>query len=190
MERIQTLAAFGWFSVHSDDKKKHARELSINQSILRFDVILQHDWPIEQCLRCFLWRENQESMFRSFHSFADKTNSEHLSKPLFKFIGKSLCVFWHSLNDTFASFKETKEKYVVGVRKGSGREFGRGRMEEVPFPPTCAPFALLACPNPLPLSFQTSATQARESLIRGSLELGLLLVTFFSTGFPFGISHC
>ena len=31
-------------------KKFHARELSRNQSILRFDVILQHDWPIEQCL--------------------------------------------------------------------------------------------------------------------------------------------
>ena len=25
-------------------------ELSRNQPILRFDVILQHDWPIEQCL--------------------------------------------------------------------------------------------------------------------------------------------
>ena len=25
-------------------------ELSRNQSILRFDVILQHDWPIKQCL--------------------------------------------------------------------------------------------------------------------------------------------
>ena len=31
-------------------KKLHARELSRNQSILRFDVILQHDWPIGQCL--------------------------------------------------------------------------------------------------------------------------------------------
>ena len=31
-------------------KKLHARELSRNQPILRFDVILQHDWPIEQCL--------------------------------------------------------------------------------------------------------------------------------------------
>ena len=26
------------------------KELSRNQPILRFDVILQHDWPIEQCL--------------------------------------------------------------------------------------------------------------------------------------------
>ena len=26
------------------------QELSRNQPILRFDVILQHDWPIEQCL--------------------------------------------------------------------------------------------------------------------------------------------
>ena len=35
-------------------QKLHARELSRNQSILRFDVILQslqHYWPIEQCLR-------------------------------------------------------------------------------------------------------------------------------------------
>ena len=31
-------------------KKLHARELSRNQSILRFDVILQHDWPVKQCL--------------------------------------------------------------------------------------------------------------------------------------------
>ena len=41
----------------------HARELSRNQWILRFDVVLQHDWPIEQCLlhiRVFLWRENGE----------------------------------------------------------------------------------------------------------------------------------
>ena len=31
-------------------KKLHARELSRNQSTLRFDVILQHNWPIERCL--------------------------------------------------------------------------------------------------------------------------------------------
>ena len=31
-------------------KKLHARELSRNQWILRFDVILQDDWPVEQCL--------------------------------------------------------------------------------------------------------------------------------------------
>ena len=31
-------------------KNSMPEELSRNQSILRFDVILQHDWPIEQCL--------------------------------------------------------------------------------------------------------------------------------------------
>ena len=31
-------------------ERPNARELSRNQTILRFDVILQHDWPIEQCL--------------------------------------------------------------------------------------------------------------------------------------------
>ena len=30
-------------------KKLHVRELSRNQLILFFDVIVQHDWPIEQC---------------------------------------------------------------------------------------------------------------------------------------------
>ena len=41
IERIQTRVAFGWLS--------ERRELSRNQTILPFDVILQHDWPIEQC---------------------------------------------------------------------------------------------------------------------------------------------
>ena len=36
-------AVFGWLSERSG-------ELSRNQSILHFDVILQNDWPIEQCL--------------------------------------------------------------------------------------------------------------------------------------------
>ena len=48
IERTQTRVAFGWLSERSI--KLHARELSRNQPILRFDVILQHDWPIEQCL--------------------------------------------------------------------------------------------------------------------------------------------
>ena len=37
-----------------------------NQPILRFDVILQHDWPTEQCLlhiRVFFDGENEEAMF-------------------------------------------------------------------------------------------------------------------------------
>ena len=46
-------------------KKLNARELSRNQSKLRFDVILQHEWPIEQCLlhiRVFFWRENEDAL--------------------------------------------------------------------------------------------------------------------------------
>ena len=41
--------AFHWLSERSGEKL-HARELSRNQKILGFDIILQHDWPIEQCL--------------------------------------------------------------------------------------------------------------------------------------------
>ena len=32
----------------------------------------------------FLWRENEESTFWSFHPLADKTNNEHLRKPFLK----------------------------------------------------------------------------------------------------------
>ena len=49
IEQIQTRVAFGRLSERSGEKF-HARELCRNQPILRFDVILQHDWPIEQCL--------------------------------------------------------------------------------------------------------------------------------------------
>ena len=50
IEQIQTRVAFGWLMERSGEKKLHARELSRNQAILRFDVILEHDWLIEQCL--------------------------------------------------------------------------------------------------------------------------------------------
>ena len=49
IEQIQTHVDFGWLSKRLGGKL-HARELSGNQPILRFDVILQHHWPIEQCL--------------------------------------------------------------------------------------------------------------------------------------------
>ena len=66
-----------------------------NQPILRFDVMLQHDWPIEQCLlhiRVFFDGENEEAMFWSFHPLAHKTSNEHLPRPFFKAIRKSLNV--------------------------------------------------------------------------------------------------
>ena len=50
-------------------KKLHARELSRNQPILRFDVILQHDWPIEQCLlhmRVFFGGKKKSPCFNLF----------------------------------------------------------------------------------------------------------------------------
>ena len=52
-------------------KKLHARELSRNQSILRFDFILQHNWPIEQCplhIRIFFgWKTNSPCFDLSIH---------------------------------------------------------------------------------------------------------------------------
>ena len=62
-------------------------ELSRNQSTLRFDVILQYDWPIKQWLlriRVFFGRKAKSPYFDLFYPLADKTNNEHLRKPFFK----------------------------------------------------------------------------------------------------------
>ena len=40
----------GFWLVKRRVEKLHARELSRNQPILRFDVMQQHDLPVEQCL--------------------------------------------------------------------------------------------------------------------------------------------
>ena len=49
IERIQTRVAVGWLSERSDEKTSCPR-ISRNQKILRFDVIMQQNWPSEQCL--------------------------------------------------------------------------------------------------------------------------------------------
>ena len=86
IERIQTRVAFGWLSKRSGENL-HPQELSRNQPILRFDIILQHDWPIEQCLlhiRVFFGGKTKRPCFDL--SLADKTNNEHLPKTFFKAI--------------------------------------------------------------------------------------------------------
>ena len=85
--------AFPFGLVNSRVKKLHVHELSRNQLILRFEVILQHDWPTEQRLlhiRVFFGGKNEEAMFWCF----DKTNNEHLPKQFFKVIGKSLYLYF------------------------------------------------------------------------------------------------
>ena len=90
IEGMQTRVAFGWLSERSYRVKKlHALELSRNQSILRFDVILQHDWPIEQRLlhiRVFFGEKTKSSCFVFFHPLADKT----ITNTYFKVIRKLL----------------------------------------------------------------------------------------------------
>ena len=62
IKRIQTRVAFGWLSERSAENTSMPEELSRNQLILRFHVILQRDWPIEQCLlhiRVFFGRKKK-----------------------------------------------------------------------------------------------------------------------------------
>ena len=73
-------------------KKLHARELSRNQSVLRFDVILQHDWPIEQCFlhtRVFFGGKTKSPCFDLFTHWLIKqiTNTYETSQiALFPFV--------------------------------------------------------------------------------------------------------
>ena len=88
IERIQTHLGFGWLSERSGKQTscpKNFLEIAltsycntIGQSNNAFSIL------------GFLWRENKESMFFSFHPFADETKNEHLPKPFFKVIRKSL----------------------------------------------------------------------------------------------------
>ena len=69
------------------------KELSRNHSILCFDVILQHDWPIEQWLlhiRVFFGGKTKSPCFDLFIHWLIKTTDEHVPKPFFKVIRKSL----------------------------------------------------------------------------------------------------
>ena len=50
IERIRTLVSFGWLSEPSGEKKFMPENCPEINRIPRYDVILQHDWPIEQCL--------------------------------------------------------------------------------------------------------------------------------------------
>ena len=50
IERTQTPVFFGWLGERSGEKNFTPETLSRNQSMLRFDVILQYHWPIKHCL--------------------------------------------------------------------------------------------------------------------------------------------
>ena len=72
------------------------QELSRNQRILRYDIILRHDWPMEQCLfhiRVFFggsvnWRGHV--LISPIKQQQQKKSDEHVLKPFFKVIWKSL----------------------------------------------------------------------------------------------------
>ena len=92
IERKQTRVAFGWLSERSGEKISRPK-LSRNQSILRFDVILQHDWPIEQCLlhiKVFFGGKTKSPCFHLFIHWLIKQITKHLPKPFFQAIRKSL----------------------------------------------------------------------------------------------------
>ena len=88
IERIQTRVAFGWLSERSAEKTscpKNFLEIALTSY---YNTIGQSNNAFS--ILGFFWRENEESMFFSFQPLADKTNNEHLPKPCFKDIRKSL----------------------------------------------------------------------------------------------------
>ena len=91
IERIQTRVAFGWLSKRSGEKT--ARQLSRNQPIPRFNVILRHDWPIEQCLfhiRVFFGGKTKRPCFDLFIHWLIKQITNTYRNYFSRVIRKSL----------------------------------------------------------------------------------------------------
>ena len=82
IERIQTRMAFGWLSEHSGEKNFNPENfLEINRYFaltLYCNTISQSSYAFS--ILGFLWRENEEAMFWSFHPLADESNNEHGSR--------------------------------------------------------------------------------------------------------------
>ena len=92
IQRLQTRVSFGWLA-NARVKKLHARELSRSQSILPFDVILQLDWPIEQCLlfiRIFFGGKTKSPCFDLFIHWLIKQITNTYGNHYLKVIRKSL----------------------------------------------------------------------------------------------------
>ena len=111
-------------------KKLHAQELSRNQPILHFDVILQHDWPIKQCLlhvRVFFGGKTNRPRFDCFIHWLIKQRTKHLPKPFFKIIRKSLHRTRHHLSLMCITQKRLCLSSLVSCPGGShgvGSNFG------------------------------------------------------------------
>ena len=85
--------AFGWLSERSAKKNYMPAELSRNQLIVHFDVIPQHDWPIEQCLlhiRVFFGGKRKSPCFNLFIHWLIKQVTNTYTETFFKVIRKSV----------------------------------------------------------------------------------------------------
>ena len=86
-KNARTPVDFGWFSECPGEKTSRPRTFE-KSPVLRFDVILQHDRPIEQSLPhirvFFLTRKRRvHILIFSFHPLAEKAKNECLPKPVF-----------------------------------------------------------------------------------------------------------
>ena len=90
-----------WTDTNTRMKKLHARELSRNQSILHFDVILQHNWPIEQSLlfiRVFFGGKTKSPCFDLFiHWLIKQTTNAYWNYFSKSYENRSNCVHIHSV---------------------------------------------------------------------------------------------
>ena len=83
VKRIQTPVAFGRSSKRRVKNTSCTRtfQKSIDSPLWRHTTTRLVNRTMSSPYKGFLWRENEESMFWSFHPLADKTKKEHLTKP-------------------------------------------------------------------------------------------------------------
>ena len=103
IKRLKTRVAFGWLSERSG-------ELSRNQLILRFDVILQHNWPIEQSvlhIRVFFGEKTRKPCFALFiHWLIKQIRNTYREYFLWSYENRSIA-FWMLL---FLLCRQVKDK--------------------------------------------------------------------------------
>ena len=111
IERIQTRVAFGWLSERSGEKNFMPKNfLGFNRWLWLHTATRLTNRTMPSPYYSFLWRENKEAKFGSFHPLADKTNNERFLKLYFSRSYEN-CSTKRITLLTFAAF----DKFLLGL---------------------------------------------------------------------------
>ena len=110
IERMQTRVAFDWLNDRSGEKTSCPKNfLEINRYFSLTSYCGRIQSNIAFSILGFLWRENEEAMFLTFHPLADKTNNEHLQNHF--------STSYENRSKTLNNCNNTKIDFIIDVLK-------------------------------------------------------------------------